>query len=122
MGDVNTNPWANDEAADWFHKFWKSNSIDLVISEIKNFNPTDEKYDSIRAACHVLICFGSSYSYPIKELDNRKEIIELAIDILTNMLNSPNEDWGFLDMWGYDDEVIASVQKQIVQLNNMIGE
>ena len=120
MGDWNKEPWGNDEAADWFFKYWNGGGIDLVISDIKNFSPKDENYDSIRAACLVLECFGCAYAWPcVRSLVGQRSISQ-AINILTNMISISNEVWGFLDMWNDDVDVIRSVQSQIARLKNYL--
>ncbi|WP_291938557.1 DUF4259 domain-containing protein [Campylobacter sp.] len=54
MGDWGYKAYENDEAADWFTKFWKSKNFDLLQSTAANFDPKNENYDEIRAAAHVL--------------------------------------------------------------------
>ena len=120
MGDWSKEPWGNDEAADWFGRYWSGGGIDLVINDIDNFSPKSELYDSIRAACLVLECFGSAYAWPFDRLDERKKVLGQAIDILENMIEPPNDEWGFLDMWGEDPDVVESVKKQIAKLKEYI--
>lgn len=120
MGDWNKEPWGNDEAADWFSKYWNGGGIELVINEIKNFSPEEEKYDSIRAACLVLECFGSAYAWPFKYFDEREPTINRAIEILQKMITISDEKWGFLDMWESDKEIIMNVKKQISILQSYI--
>lgn len=122
MGVWSTKPWGNDEAADWFHDFWNCNDFELVMSEIENFNPSNENYDSVRAACYVVACFGSAYSWPIKYLDRRKDIMNKSIDILSKMINPPNDNWTFLDMWDNNKDAIASVENQIENIKLMLNE
>lgn len=122
MGDWSAEPWGTDEAADWFYQFWRNNSLDIVISEIKNFDPRLENYESVRAACHVITCFGSAYAWPDEYADERKEIMQQAINILSNMLNPPNDDWGFLDLCSHDTEIIGNVEQQITNLKKMLTQ
>ena len=119
MGDWSKEPWGNDEASDWFAKFWKNNDLNLVIDEVINFDPIDEKFDSIRAACYVLTCFGHVYTWPSTVLDHRVEILSKAISILEKMIDLEDE-WGFLDMWGHDLEIIGLEQIQIKTLYGLI--
>ncbi|MTD29439.1 hypothetical protein [Erwinia sorbitola] len=113
MGDWSREPWGNDEAADWFHVFWKKNDISLLIKEIEDFSPKDERYDSIRAACYLLQTIGIVYVWPVRHRDILKDLLKKSIEILTNMIVPPDEDWSFLDMWGNDAEVIKAVESQI---------
>jgi hypothetical protein len=53
MGTWNYNPWENDEAADWFQEFWKQQNFAVLINEINQFDPTEERYDAFRAACYL---------------------------------------------------------------------
>ena len=116
MGDWSKEPWGNDEAADWFGRYWNGGGIDLVIRDITDFSPESELYDSIRAACLVLECFGSAYAWPVERLEEREDVLRRAIEILENMLSVPSAEWGFLDMWANDPGVIDSVRKQIDKL------
>ena len=50
MGDWSCKPWGNDEAADWFHEFWRSKDFTLLFDEIEEFDPRAERYDRARAA------------------------------------------------------------------------
>ena len=122
MGDWSHEPWGNDEAADWFHCFWRDSNFAIVVNNIESFDPTQERYDSIRAACHVIICFGSVYAWPDDYVDNRIDIITKAISILTNMIDPPNNEWGFLEMWSHDEMVIKSVKDQISKLESLLNE
>ena len=47
--------YENDEAADWLHKFWNTKSFDLLVKEVEQFDPRNEKYDTIRVIVHILI-------------------------------------------------------------------
>ncbi|WP_306350328.1 hypothetical protein [Flavobacterium sp. '19STA2R22 D10 B1'] len=122
MGDWSRQPWGNDEAADWFHKFWKIKDFTILISEIEDFDPTEEKYDSIRAASYLLQTLGIVYVWPSEHLEVLKPLLNKAITILTHMVNPPNDDWGFLDMWGNDPAVIYSVKEQITLLEMRIND
>lgn len=122
MGDWSREPWGNDEAADWFHVFWKNSDFSLLINEIENFSPEEERYDSVRAACYLLQTIGIVYVWPVRHMDILKDLLIKSISILTNMLNPPNENWGFLDMWGNDPEVIKAVESQIEILRVRLSE
>ena len=116
MGGWGSRPWQNDEAADWFHEFWKPRDIAFLINEINNFDEKQERYDSFRAASYVLQAFGSPYMWPAQHREILKELLDKSIDVLEKMINPPSDDWGFLDMWGNNQEVIDSVRDQINQL------
>ena len=57
MGDWGAEPWESDEAADWFHRFWKC-GFSILVDEIRNFDPRLEGYDSVRAAAYLLQTLG----------------------------------------------------------------
>lgn len=126
MGDWSKEPWGNDEAADWYHKFWKQSDFTFLINEIKNFSPEEERYDSIRAACYILQTIGITHVWPTRHHDILKELLNKSITILENMINPPNETWGFLDMWGNDPGVTEAVESQIkilkIRLNDLHTE
>jgi len=44
MGDWSFKPWGNDDAADWFQRFWKTKDVDLIVDEIEHFDPKAERY------------------------------------------------------------------------------
>ncbi|QNH22944.1 hypothetical protein HEP73_03893 [Xanthomonas sp. GW] len=122
MGDWNTQPWANDEAADWFQRFWKAHDISLLIDEINGFDPSQERYDSIRAASYLLQTLGIAYVWPSRYLEDLKPLLESAIEILSNMLDPPDATWGFIDMWGDNPQVMEAVQEQIAALKVRLGD
>ena len=121
MGDWGARPWENDEAADWFHRFW-TKGFSVLIDEIKNFDAREEGYDSFRAASYVLQTMGNPYIWPVEHASILKELLDRSISVLENMINPPNEDWGFLEMWGHDPKVTESVRHQIRELQTRRSE
>ena len=120
MGDWSSEPWGNDEAADWFHKFWSTKDVDLIVNDIRNFDPENERYDSIRAACHILVATASPYVWPVDRREDRLPTISKAIEILESMINPPNDSWSFLEIWEHDEDVIKSVRGQIASLKEFL--
>lgn len=116
MGDWGAEPWSNDEAADWFHRFWKGGGISLVVSEINDFDTNRGSYDSFRAASYVLQAFGNPYMWPTDVRSDLNDLIDRSIHVLTYMIEPPSEDWEFLEMCENDQKVIASVRRQIEAL------
>ena len=112
--------YENDEAADWLHQFWDTKSFELLVKEVEQFDPRNENYDTIRVIAHILICFGSPYTCPEDFLDQRSIIIKRVLTILENMINPPNSDWDFLDIWDNDPEIISEVEKQIIELKKIV--
>lgn len=121
MGDWGHRPWETDEAADWFHTFWKK-GFPFLIEELDNFDEREERYESIRAACYILQTLGSPYMWPTEHLDRLQDLLDSGIKILENLINPPNKNWGFMDMWGEDKEVMDSVRNQIKALQKMRSE
>ncbi|QIW15349.1 hypothetical protein A4G20_02870 [Pasteurellaceae bacterium RH1A] len=122
MAETDIYSWSNDEAADWFHLFWKNNDFSLVVETILNFNLDDEEFDSFRAAVHVLCCFGSAYAFPVRYIEQRKVLILKSIEILNNMVNPQSEKWNFLENWDYDERVIKDIKRQIEYLNFILSQ
>ncbi|EEE2004589.1 hypothetical protein CI266_005038 [Salmonella enterica subsp. enterica serovar Kotte] len=125
MGYWSIDPWGNDVAADWFHRFWggaDQSDFDFLIHEIIDFDPSKERYDSVRAACYVLQVIGIVYVWPVNHLDMLKELINRAIIILSNMINPPDDTWFFLDDCDNDEDVINSVNEQIRILKLRLSE
>ncbi|WP_321850630.1 hypothetical protein [Pseudomonas paraveronii] len=122
MGAWNFKPWENDEAADWFQQFWKQQDFSVLINEIYQFDPLEERYDAFRAACYLLQTLGNAYIWPTTYLEELKPLIEKALSILTKMITPPSADWGFLDMWGNSPDVIAAVEEQIYALKICLSE
>ena len=116
MGDWSAEPWGCDEAADWFHCFWKGCDFTMLIEEIRNFDPREERYDSVRAASYLLQTLGIVYVWPAKYGSELRPLLEEAITILNNLIAPPNEDWGYLEMCGDEEKVISSVREQISEL------
>ena len=120
MGDWSKEPWGTDEAADWFGRYWNGGGIPLVLKTIHGFEPETEQYEAVRAACMVLGCFGSVYAWPSAHLEERLPALLQAITLLTQMINPPDDMWGFLDIWNHDEAVVKSVEQQIAVLNQHI--
>jgi hypothetical protein len=122
MGDWGPEPWANDEAADWFHKLWRECDFSVLIDEIRNFDERNEGYESFRAASYVLQTLGNPYMWPAEHRTILKELLDKSISVLENMINPPNDAWGFLESWGNDARVVDSVRTQITELRKRRSE
>ena len=121
MGDWGHKAYENDEAADWFARFWESKNFGLIESTAANFDPKNENYDEIRAAAHVLACFGSPYAYPPDFLDKLRPTVLRVVWILENMIDPPSDEWTFLEIWENSLEIIAEVKRQIAELKVYLG-
>jgi hypothetical protein len=122
MGDWNVQPWANDEAVEWFYNFWKEHDFSVLINEIKYFDRREERYDSVRAASYLLQNLGVAYVWPSVHLKDLRPLLVQAISILSNMINPPDDSWRFLDMWGNSAEMIESVKRQIAVLETRLRD
>ena len=92
-----------------------------IESTAANFDPKNENYDEIRAAAHVLACFGSPYACPSDFLDKLQPTIRKVVWILENMIDPPDEAWDFLEIWENSPEIIAEVERQIAELKAYLG-
>lgn len=121
MGDWGYKVYENDEAADWFARFWESKNFDLIESTAANFDPKNENYDEIRAVAHVLACFGSPYACPHDFLDRLRPTVLRVVWILENMIDPPDKAWDFLEIWENSPEIIAEVKQQLAELKAYLG-
>jgi hypothetical protein len=122
MGDWSAEPWGCDEAADWFHHIWKGCDFSILTGEIMNFDPLQERYDSVRAACYLLQTLGIVYVWPARHGSELKPLLEKSIAILTNMIAPPSDDWGYLEMCGNDPAIIPAVESQIIALRTRLRD
>ena len=100
MGDWGHQAWDSDEAADWFHQFWQGGGMPLVIADLAQFDPRSERYERVRAACQVLVAFGSPYAWPSHCSNaDRIQSIERAVVILSHMLNPRPTPTGAFWRW-----------------------
>ena len=90
------------------------------MKTIHEFEPETEQYEAVRAACMVLGCFGSAYAWPSAHLKERLPALLQAITLLTQLIDSPDDAWGFLDVWNHDEAVVKSIKQQIAVLNQHI--
>jgi hypothetical protein len=116
MGEWSADPWGTDEAADWFHRFWTQGQFSVLIDEIKNFDPKQERYEGIRAASYLLQVLGIAYVWPAEHLGLLRELLERAIRILKNMIDPPSKDWAYLEMSDRPEEFVVAVRDQIAAL------
>lgn len=116
MGDWGAAVSDSDEAADWFHRFWRDGWI-VIEQEIETFDPAEERFDSIRAAAHVLACFGTPYMAPVRLLDKLPAWLARAEQILRFMIDPPGPEWAFLQICEDDPAVLSDIKDQIEALH-----
>ena len=114
MGDWGSRAWESDEAADWFHRFWKEGWA-LVQQEIEEFDPAKERFESLRAAAHVLESFGDPFMAPADLSAKLSDWLERSERILRAMID-PRDEWGFLEMCASDAGIVAGVEEQMGRL------
>jgi hypothetical protein len=112
MGTWGVEPWEDDEAADWFADMFQ----DLKVENIQAALQFDDNFAEIRAACYVLQTLGRVYIWPVEHLDELKVLLDTGIELLTNILNPPDQAWDYLELWDNDPEIITSVQQQLAEL------
>jgi hypothetical protein len=122
LGDWSFKPWGNDDAADWFQWFWKTKNVELIVDEIEHFDPKAERYDQVRAAAYLLETLGNPYVWPAARQGALKPLLAKTIEILSRMIEPPDKDWGFLDMWGNHPGVVEAVREQIATLRTRMAE
>jgi hypothetical protein len=122
MGDWSFKPWGTDEAADWFHKFWKGKDISLLVDEIENFDPRAEGYERLRAAAYLLQVLGITFVWPVEHSGKLKPLLTKTVAILENFIAPPDDDWGFLDAWGNVPGVVDEVKEQIAALRQRLRD
>ncbi len=115
MGAWGTEPWDNDEAADWFNEFFEGIDVNARIRE--TFREFDDNQDRIRAACFILGTLGRVYVWP-GDLDELKQLLDRGTELLSRMLSPLEGDEDFVAAWTGEDRpaVVASIQEQIAQL------
>jgi hypothetical protein len=115
VGTWGTEPWENDEAADWFGEFFEGIDVDARIEEA--FAWEEDNQERIRAACFLLGALGRVYVWP-GDLDRLKGLHERGIELLARMLEPDDEDESYVDRWPEEHRpaVTASIQQQIALL------
>ncbi len=116
MGDWGAQPWDSDEAADWFQRFWKQ-GWSLVEQEVEEFDPAQERYDSLRAAAYVLATFGGVYTAPTSMREKLPGLIDKSESRLYDLLQSSD----FADIYGNDPDVRVNIESQIAALRSLHG-
>ncbi|NJR44195.1 hypothetical protein HC761_01760 [bacterium] len=86
MGDWSNDAWGSDEAADWFHRFWNENNFELLVETIENFDPVDERFETLRAASYLLEVLGIPYVWPVAYLDQPAKLLAKSIELLRKCL------------------------------------
>ena len=123
MGDWGFKPWENDEGASWFWRFMKSVPIDIIEQSVETFNISDEmQYDDFRAVCYVIACFCKPHIWPVDRPVEPQDLMDKAINFLTEMIDTKNEKSTFLDMWADDPGIIQSVHELIDQIKDSRSE
>jgi hypothetical protein len=115
MGAWGLEAWENDEAADWFHRFFRGVNVNARIRAAfrdRNDLPV------IRAACFLLGILGRPYVWP-GDLGELRELLERGIALLARMAKPSAEDRGdddFLEYWDDDPDFRKAVRAQLTQL------
>jgi hypothetical protein len=106
MGTWGHEPWANDQAADWYAELFEKTKLSDHIEQTLQSNISDN-YDEIRAAAFVLVVLGRINIWPIEVLNKH---LNSAVEKLEGILNDKtcplNED----------DDIINAIKEDIVML------
>ncbi len=108
----------NDEALDFFGDFFGDLFGPKKIGLLREAFKYRDTYDKFRAACHVLQMFGNSRYWPRRYREELKELLDLGIKRLTEMIHpAEGERSEFLELWAHErEEITASVQEQLDDL------
>jgi hypothetical protein len=117
VGTWGTGPTQSDAAFDLFGHFFGDLFGPQKIQVLREAFKYCDAYGRIRAACHVLQMLGDILYWPQDHEAELKELLDLGILRLTDMIHPPDEDSDFLELFAHErDEVTASVQQQIDDL------
>ena len=109
MGTWGGAPWDNDHAADWFGRLFDETHLrDRVVEGLRS--PL-QRFETIRAAAHVLVQLGQVYIWPIDSLD---QDLELAASRLEEVL----EKLHWEEQAGHEDERRVSIRNEIATLRS----
>jgi hypothetical protein len=121
MGAWGFEPWDDDSAADWFHRFFKGVNANARISRaFKDRN----NLPVIRGACFLLASLGRPYVWP-GDPEELKELLERGIELLSRIAKPSDEDRDdddFLEYWDDDPAFIKAVRVQIAELRKRRAE
>lgn len=121
MGTWGIEPWANDDAADWYAGFWTAeDKPGYITSAILTAEPEDDEgeLETVRAASHLLAALGRVYIWPIERIDEARAAVDRAIQLLTQAI-SPEDPYGFLDLWDDDPEIKEAIEFEIGALKEI---
>jgi hypothetical protein len=102
VGTWGTQPWENDEAADWFGSLWVG--TDVVERVDRGLEATSGQVALAAVWLCVQLC--RVYVWPI---DSYEDTLARAVRAVDRLLAGEDED-GLLDMWD-DAEVTAQVEQ-----------
>ncbi len=103
MGAWGTEPWDNDEAADWFGELWD----DLPLVERVHAGLTSEVGAEVVAALWLCEALCRVYVWPVDDLDRTLDAGISAAD----QLLAGEDDEDYLSLWEGDDA--ATVRARI---------
>ncbi|HEY3323523.1 MAG TPA: DUF4259 domain-containing protein [Planctomycetota bacterium] len=109
MGCWGTKPFENDSAADWFGDLWDEFPVPGRVEETLGLDLHDCN-EEIRAAAHVLIAFGRTYTWPVDDIDRQCDLAVRRLQEIKKM-----------DIYA-DDEFQLEIQKEIDELSSRISD
>jgi hypothetical protein len=96
MGTWGTGADDSDAAYDLFGDFFGNLFGPEKIEELREALRYYDDYGKIRAACHILQMLGFTLYWPRMHREELKELLELGIRRLTNMIHPPDSRYHFL--------------------------
>jgi hypothetical protein len=121
MGVWGTGPTQSDDAYDLFKLFYGDLFGPKKIQLLRNALRYYDAYAAIQAAAFILQMLGENLFWPRKYQGELKELLDLAILRLTEMITpvdgKPTE---FISLWSEEDakDAVKSVQQQIDDLRS----
>lgn len=108
MGAWGNLPWDNDSGADWFGDMFEDTKLADRVEATLRLDPA-ESHEEIRAAASVVLLFGHTYVWPIKQIDLH---LALAADRLEELLR--------LNIYAEAPDLVASIRDEIQELRSRI--
>lgn len=111
MGAWGSNPWDDDQAADWFGELFEETRLAEHVEKALKIRDVEEYAPEIRAAAYVLSALGHNYVWPVED---RERHLRLAIAKLKAIRKLPDYE-GMAEI----DEEIAALRSRLEAPNAM---
>lgn len=116
MGAWGYGPLENDAACDVLDAFFGDLFGPEKIAVLRGCFRFVDDYNSIRAGCCILQMLGSARTWPDGYEAELRELLDLGIRRLTDMLDPLDGDRDHIDGWVDPRALVRSVQEQLADL------